>query len=216
MMIRSLQIGTVGARLHGAREVQTAFFKQPVEGSLRLTTLGFEGDEQADHVHHGGPEKATLLYSLEHYAHWERWLGRHPGAAALGENLTTEGLTEAEACIGDTYQVGEAVVQVCQPRVPCFKVEVRHKQKGMVDEVLATGYTGFYVRVLKEGLVGPGDRLTRVGRPAGALTVARAHRILHFEPDNVEGLQHLLAAEGLAQVWQEAARKRLARHGPGG
>jgi len=199
--VRSLQVGAVAPREYEGREVPTGFFKSPVDGSVWLSRLGFEGDQQADLKHHGGPDKAALVYAWEHYAFWEEILGKHPGQAFLGENLTVEGLTEETACIGDVYRVGEALVQVSQPRVPCYKVNIRSGRPDMLKRVVDSLRTGFYLRVLEEGNVTPRDTVTLVRRPEGAPTVAWANRIRHRERHNQEALRQLLAAEGLAEAW---------------
>lgn len=210
--VRALNVGAVKSYGYEGKSVDTAFFKRPVAGPVLLTSLGFAGDQQADQVHHGGPEKAALLYSFAHYAYWEQELGKDPGPAALGENLTVEGLTEETACIGDVYRIGQtAVVQVCQPRIPCFKTNIRQGIPDMLARVSDTGFTGFYVRVLTEGPVAAGDELTLLSRPAGAPTIAEANHIMHRDRDNMAAAERLLAAEGLAEVWRTILLRRLAK-----
>lgn len=209
MIVTALYVGKGVAREYQGRQVETAFFKYPVTEPVFLSKLGCKGDEQSDQVHHGGPDKAALLYAREHYAYWEKELGRDPGPSALGENLTVDGFTEESVCIGDVYQIGEATVQVSQPRVPCYKTNIRHGVPDMVERVLACCYTGIYVRVLKEGHVQVGDTVTLISRPAGAMTIMAANRLFHHDKGNVEGLKRLMAAEGLAPVWCEYVRRRL-------
>lgn len=209
MIITSLQIGKGAVHAYQGKDVETAAFKLPVDGPVHLGRLGFLGDQQVDTVNHGGPHKAVLVYAAAHYPHWERFLGREPGPAALGENLTVDGATEAEVCIGDTYQLGGAVVQVAQPRVPCFKMNLRQGHTAVLQELVRTGYTGWYLRVLEEGPVQKGDRFTLLGRPEGAPSIAFANQIRHHDRENPEGLRRLLQAEGLAPVWIEWLQKRL-------
>lgn len=225
MIVRSLQVGAITTHEYEGRDVPTGFFKHQAEGPRLLGRLGFEGDQQADLKAHGGPDKAALIYPWEHYAYWSRLLGQEPGQelgqargqsqelgpAFMGENLTVEGLTEEAACIGDVYRLGEALVQVSQPRVPCFKVNIRSGRPDMLQLAMDSLYTGYYVRVLEEGRVAAGDRFTLVRRPAGAPTVAWANQIRHREKGNVSALQRLLAAEGLADAWREPVRKLIAR-----
>jgi MOSC domain-containing protein YiiM len=209
VIIASLQIGQIGTHEYQGKAVETAIFKQPVEGPIQLGRLGFTGDQVADTLHHGGAEKAVLVYAQAHYPHWSAFLGRELGPAALGENLTISGATEAEVCIGDTYQLGGAVIQVCQPRVPCFKTNLRLGHTGVLPEIIRTGYTGFYLRVLQEGAVAKGDRFTLLRRPEGAPTVAFANQIRMHERENQAGLRRLLEAEGLAADWVEWLQARL-------
>lgn len=209
MKIESLSIGHGVVREYEGRQVETAIFKAPVEGSVLLTALGFEGDQQMDRVHHGGPEKAVLFYAQAHYPHWEAFLGRPVAPAVTGENLTVSGMTEETVCIGDVYAVGEAVVQVAQPRVPCYKIGIRNGYPGMQNEVNRTGYSGWYVRVLTEGPVQAGDEIKLMRRLEQTMTVAAANRLMHHDKENLEGARQLLRIEGLAQVWQQVMQRRL-------
>jgi MOSC domain-containing protein YiiM len=209
VIVKSLQVGRVAGREYQGTTVPTAFFKDPVTGPRFLSKLGITGDEQADMVHHGGPDKAALVYAVEHYPFWAEFLGREPGPAALGENLTVQGLTEETACIGDSYRIGGAVVQVSQPRIPCFKNNIRHGRTEMLDKVMESMLTGFYVRVFAEGEVQAGDSITLLSRPANAPTVMWANQMLYREQANQDGARRLLAAEGLAEVWCKLMRKRL-------
>lgn len=209
MNIHSLNVGAVATHSHEGRQVATGFFKHPVAEPIHLSASGFMGDQQADLVNHGGPEKAALLYAAEHYPHWKAFLGRDPGASVLGENLTVTDMTEQQVHIGDTYRVGTAVVQVCQPRVPCFKANLRHGHPGILAEVVRTGYSGYYVRVLTEGQVSLGDSLILLDRPAGAPTVAWANHVFHHDRKNRESLLRLLGTEGLAAVWCGVVQKWL-------
>jgi len=136
--------------------VHTGGPKVPVQRSM-LLTLGFDGDGQADRINHGGIDKAVCVYPFDHYAHWEKALGRQLEPGAFSENLTISGAIEPEVCIGDVFGVGEAVVQVSQPRTPCGKLAGKNGQRLLTRWVGQTGFTGFYMRVLSEGLVGAGD-----------------------------------------------------------
>ena len=153
--IRSLNVGKPRDLQFGKKEITTGINKKPVSNPVYLSTLNFTGDGQGDLVHHGGRDKAVCVYSYEHYPYWEKELGKPLDFSAFGENLTLLGLTEDELCIGDSFQIGEAVVQVSQPRQPCFKLSLIHERKDMPLLIQNTGYTGYYFRVLKEGMVAP-------------------------------------------------------------
>jgi len=211
MIVRAIHVGAPAEYQYQGKTVTTAFFKYPVHQPLFLGTTGFAEDAQVDRQHHGGPDKAALLYPWEHYAHWQQNLGKDPGPAAMGENLTVEGLTEEQACIGDVYTIGGAVVQVSQPRVPCYKTAIRHGVDDMAARVTERGFTGFYVRVLTEGTVAVGDALKLVSRPEGAPTVAQANRIFYDDSASLADVQALVDAEGLAEVWRTHLGKRLGR-----
>jgi MOSC domain-containing protein YiiM len=178
MRVISVNVATVGALFieqHGhTHRIITGIHKQPVQQAVAVTTLGLAGDEQADLTVHGGLDKAVYAYPVEHYAFWETQrlaaLKRHepltPGA--MGENLTLQGLQESEVWIGDRLHVGTAVLQVTEPRQPCFKFNAKmgfsHASKMMVQ----TGNTGFYLRVIRPGEIRAGDGITLVPGPRTA------------------------------------------------
>jgi MOSC domain-containing protein YiiM len=157
----------------GGRQVRSAIWKAPVAGRVRVTRLNLEGDKQSDLRVHGGPDKAVYVYPSEHYAYWAREL---PALdlpwGAFGENLTTEGLLEADMRIGDSFRAGTAELRVTQPRSPCYKLMVRFDREDMVRRFLDSGRTGFYVAVVTEGDVAAGDPIERVARSDREVTIA--------------------------------------------
>jgi len=154
---------------------RTAFFKKPVFGPVWLGWLGLDGDRQADPRYHGGPDKAVLAYSADHYAAWREDPGfSNLAHGAFAENFTIAGLDEATVCIGDKYRVGEAFVEVSQPRGPCWKIARRWKRPDLTARVAKTGRTGWYLRVLGEGYVEAGDEVSLVERPLHAVTMREA------------------------------------------
>lgn len=205
MLIQALNVGKIRS-LNG---FQTAFAKEPVAGPIFLGALGFAGDEQADKRHHGGPEKAVCCYPFAHYAYWDAFYGRPLPRPIFGENLTLTDCTEETVSIGDVYQAGTAVVQVCQPRVPCNSINKRHRLSDILQQATKTEYTGFYLRVLTEGQVSPGDELKLLERPAETLTVAQANEIFYRRRSDREALTGLLATPGLAEEWCDWATERL-------
>lgn len=133
------------------KPLTTGIYKYPAPGEVFVGITQMDGDGQADLKHHGGPDKAVCVYPYEHYAYWEQQLDKKLDYSAFGENLTVTGLLETEVCIGDIFEIGEVVVQVSQPRFPCFKISSKHAVKDFPAWVLDTGYSGFYLRVLREG-----------------------------------------------------------------
>src|SRR5262245_36943234 len=124
--VRELNVGRAGVLRRADREIKTAFIKKPVTHPLPLREPGFDGDEHG-YEFHGGPDKAVLAYAHTHYAFWRQQHGLDlPESAAFGENLTIDGLTEETAHLGDVFQIGSAVIQVTQPRAPCFKIGARY------------------------------------------------------------------------------------------
>lgn len=193
----------------GRRPVRTAFVKAPLDGPVRLGRLGFPGDE---HVYegHGGPDMAALVYSADHYPFW-RGLGLDlPGAGAMGENLTVSGLAETEVFLGDTFEVGAAVIQVCQPRSPCYKLAARYGRKDMAVQLQSSGRTGFLVRVLEEGDVAAGDEV-RLRERGSDVSVAEAGRILDVDRHDLDGTRRLLALPELGSSTRAKLESRLAK-----
>lgn len=139
-----------------------------------LRTLNLDGDRQADLRVHGGPERAVMLYSAEHYASWEGELGRRLEWGAFGETFTVQGIDEDSACIGDVLEVGAAVIQLSEVRGPCYKVAYRTGVPDMIQRIEASGRSGFYARVLREGLVAPGDEVRLADRPNPDWSLDRA------------------------------------------
>lgn len=163
--IVSLQVGSiqkVDSKESGEwwdKEWSTGLFKATRPESCWLDYQGFKGDEQADKSVHGGVDKAICVYPSEHYTHWKNVLNQELPFGAFGENLTIGGLLERELCIGDQFALGDAVVEVSQPRSPCWKIARRWKHKTLAKEVQDTGKTGFYFRVLRHGKVKATDTL---------------------------------------------------------
>lgn len=155
----------------------TSIFKSPVDGAIELGETNLAGDAQADLRVHGGPDKAVCVYSADHFAAWREELPDHacePGA--FGENFTVTGQTESTVCIDDVYAIGTAIVQVSQPRGPCWKLARRWKRLDFVRLVAKTGRTGWYLRVLRPGIVAAGQTFELLERSRPDLTIAQANR----------------------------------------
>src|SRR6516162_7423492 len=167
MRIVSLSVGLPREVEWHGRTVLTSIFKAPVDCRLRVTTLNFEGDEQSDLSVHGGADKAVYAYPSEHYELWRREL---PQAdlpwGVFGENLTTEGLLEADIRIGDRFRAGSAEFVATQPRMPCYKLGIRFGRPDIVKRFLQSGRTGFYFALTLEGEVGAGDSIERIPQAA--------------------------------------------------
>ncbi|WP_042478816.1 MOSC domain-containing protein [Bacillus ndiopicus] len=208
--IISLNVGMPKQVQFQQKEISTGIFKTPTNEALYLSSLNFEGDGQGDLIHHGGREKAVCVYPYEHYPFWENELKRPLEYGALGENLTIKGLLETDVCIGDVFKLGKAIVQVSQPRQPCYKLTVRYGLPDMLLKVQQTGYTGFYFRVLEEGVVSKDDELSLLQRQPKEVTISFANRIMHREKDNIEGIKQILEVEELSSNWRKTFLKRLA------
>lgn len=212
MELVSLNVGKPQTVNHNGQDWQTGIFKVAVTSPLFLSKLGFEGDQVADTVNHGGPDKAVNVYSHEHYAFWEQETGTAlPPVSAFGENLTVRGMLERDVCIGDIYQIGDAVVQISQGRIPCGKITVRTGIEGMRNKFIETKLTGFYLRVLQEGYVSPGSTITLVEKHPAGITLEAINQLLYHEPDNLEETKRVLDSLGdtLSEVWRNILGKRL-------
>lgn len=207
--IVSINTGKPQPLQYQKKEISSGIFKRPVDKALFLSRLNFDGDGQADLKHHGGKDKAVCVYPYEHYSFWEKELNTNFELGAFGENLTSRGLLETEVCIGDIFELGEAVVQVSQPRQPCYKLAARYGYPEMPLRVEETGYTGFYFRVLKEGMVSPGGSLKLVSRHSKAVTLAFANQMMHREKENGDGMRRILDVEELSESWRSTFLKRL-------
>ncbi|PWJ82341.1 MOSC domain-containing protein YiiM [Pseudaminobacter salicylatoxidans] len=196
----------------GLKAAPSGIDKYPVTGRIFLGREGLTGDAQGDRKHHGGPDKALHHYAFEHYAHWIDVIGPRdvlvrPGA--FGENLSTRGLTENEAAIGDIFRIGQAVVQVSQGRQPCWKLNARFDVPDMALLVQRTGLTGWYYRVIEEGFIEVGDALALEDRVSPEWTIRRAWRTLYVDTMNLGELAEMASLAHLPDSWRGYARKRL-------
>ena len=192
------------------RIVLTSIWKSPREGRLHVASSNIDGDEQSDLTVHGGTYKAVYCYPSEHYSYWRDQL---PGVdlpwGVFGENLTTEGLLETEVCIGDRLQIGTAEFQVTQPRSPCFKLGIRFGRDDMITRFLASGRSGFYVSVVREGDIATGDDIRVVERAAGSMSVSDIFD-LHFDDEGkAEQVRRAASIAALSPSWLEHFRKRV-------
>lgn len=211
--IVSINAGKPKRIVYQGKEVETGIYKEPVHRPLYLSKTQLEGDGQADLKVHGGPDKALCVYSADYYDYWEKELGQPLSFGAFGENITVSGLKEAEVCIGDIYQLGEALVQVSQPRRPCFKLSVRYSDVKLPVKLQDTGYTGFYFRVLKEGMIPVNPAFKLVTRHTQGLTVEFVNTCKYHEKDNISGIRMIVSNEALAESWRGSFEKKLAEAG---
>ena len=169
---------------------KSAIVKRPVNNPVAIGALGLAGDEQADRVNHGGPEMAVHVYPQDHHAFWRQELGDHPllgEPGAFGSNLAVSGLLETDLNIGDRYRLGTALLEVSQPRKPCWKIEHRFGHKGMVATILRTGRSGWYFRVIEEGVAQAGDELSLLQRGSKDWTVAKVFAQLWGVGEKADG-----------------------------
>ncbi|MBI4847671.1 MAG: MOSC domain-containing protein [Nitrospirae bacterium] len=207
--VESLNIGIPKKEVFHGKEVMTGICKTPVSLHLHLTKTGFEGDGVADLKHHGGADKAVCVYSINHNPYWEDALGIKLPPAPFGENLSVSELLEDAVCIGDIFLAGTALVQVSQPRQPCKTVALRYGRDDMVKLIVNSGRTGFYLRVLEEGVVWKGAQLILKARDSSNITVSFANHIYHHQKSNCEAIKEILAAQALSGSWRQSFQKML-------
>jgi MOSC domain-containing protein YiiM len=182
----------------------TAIWKSPVDGRVAIAGVNLAGDDQADREVHGGPDKAVYAYASEDAAWWEEELGHVVEPGSFGENLTLQGVAVTNALIGERWEVGRAVLEVAQPRIPCFKLGARMNDPDFPKRFAAAGRPGAYLRVVREGDVGAGDAVRVVWRPTHDLTVGDVADIYHHDHSRVD---RLLGAPELTESWQVWAHK---------
>ncbi|MEM6476917.1 MAG: MOSC domain-containing protein [Pseudomonadota bacterium] len=190
----------------------SAIAKRPREGVVQLLEDGFAPDEQADRRVHGGPEKAVHLYPLDHHAFWrgeleDTALLDEPGA--FGSNLAVRDVTENDVCIGDRFRLGTALIEVNQPRQPCWKVDHRFGVKGMVKTIIKTGRCGWYFRVLETGEVQAGDAMERVEQGHADWSVERVFACLIAGKASADELRELAGLERLNSGLRQRAEAKL-------
>ncbi|MFZ1031757.1 MAG: MOSC and FAD-binding oxidoreductase domain-containing protein [Candidatus Acidiferrales bacterium] len=185
------------------RTVHTGVWKNPVTGRCRVGRLNLDGDGQGDLAGHGGEHRAVFVYQIEAYRYWQAQLKRTDFVyGQFGENFTIEGLADDAVCIGDRYQIDTALFEVTQPRVTCFRVGIRMNEPRMAALLTSSGRPGFYFRVLREGEVGAGDEIVKVGEAGERMTVAEINALLYLPPHPRERLERALRIEALAAGWR--------------
>jgi MOSC domain-containing protein YiiM len=198
----------------GTKGVLSGVKKRATSGPWQVLRNGLAGDAQADSRHHGGPEKALHHYAREHYA---AWIAEDPALAqalvspgAFGENLSTLGIGEETICIGDVFAAGSAVIQVSQGRQPCWKLNVRFDRPDMARRVQQSGRTGWYYRILREGVIEAGGALELVERPRPDWPVSRVNALLYRCTLDFKALSEMARLAELSRSWRELAARRLA------
>ena len=185
------------------KTVRTSVWKFPVEGRRMVRKLNIDGDGQADLAGHGGEQRAVFVYQMDSYDHWKRFLGRDDFSfGQFGENFTVDGLPDDEVCIGDQYRIGNAVFEVSQPRVTCYRVGIRMNEPRMPALLVAHRRPGFYFRVLLEGEVGAGDDIVKVADGPEQITVAEMDALLYLPGHSREQVERALRVPALSKGWQ--------------
>lgn len=200
-------------RTLGVGRRKSAIDKRPTPPPWVIGPEGLDGDRQANRVHHGGPEKALHHYPFDHYPLWRAEIGDPPLLAtpgAFGENLSAEGWTELNVCVGDLVRFGKALLQVSQGRQPCLTLNLRFRRSDMALRVQKSGRAGWYYRVIEAGVADADATLQVVARPRPDWPLARLNRLLYVDPLNRPLLAEMASLPELADNWRSLAARRLA------
>jgi ferredoxin-NADP reductase/MOSC domain-containing protein YiiM len=206
----SVNVGLPRDVTWNGKNIRTAVWKAPVTGRRMVRKLDIDGDAQADLAGHGGEQRAVLVYQMDSYHYWERFLGRTDFSfGQFGENFTVDGLPDNEVCIGDRYRIGDAIFEVTQPRVTCYRVGVRLNEPRMAALLVEHRRPGFYLRVLQEGEVAAGDDIVKVADGPERTTVAEVDALLYLPGHSNEQLQRALRIPALSKGWQSSFQAML-------
>ena len=206
----SLNVGLPRDVTWNGKKVHTAIWKSPVKDRRMARKLNIVGDAQGDLVGHGGEQRAVFVYQIDSYHYWERILARGDFMfGQFGENFTVEGLPDNEVCIGDRYRIGDAIFEVTQPRVTCYRVGIRMNEPRMAALLVAHRRPGFYFRVLQEGEVGAGDDIVRIADGPERISVAEVDALLYLPGHSSEQLERALRIPALSKGWQSSFQAML-------
>ncbi|MEW8986369.1 MAG: MOSC domain-containing protein [Bacillus sp. (in: firmicutes)] len=186
---------------NGKKE-QSAIRKKRVAQAF-LSKDSFRGDGVAATEFHGGPDRAVCFYPMEHYTKWSDEFGKDLAAPTFGENISASGMTEADIYIGDTYKLGEAVIQVSQGRVPCSKISKNNQIGQLLKRVVETGYTGYFFRVIQEGMVYEDSEIILLERKQNNMSILRANKIYFHDRNDYGAIEELLHIDELAEEWKK-------------
>jgi MOSC domain-containing protein YiiM len=209
-VVESVNVGTPREVSWRGGTVTTAIWKDPVQGRVRVRGANVDGDRQANLEVHGGVDKALYAYAAEDLEWWAGQLGRAVAPGSFGENLTVRGVDVSGALVGERWRAGGTLLEVSQPRIPCFKLGIRMGSQRFPSRFAAAGRPGAYLRILAEGAVAAGDPVEVVHRPGHGLTVAEVSRIYHQDH---AGAARLLQVPELSGSWKQWA-ERLVTDGP--
>lgn len=210
MKILSVNVGQPREVFAGGQLVTTGIYKEPVAGRVMARRLNLDGDRQADLSVHGGAFKAVYAYPAEHYEFWRAELpDMELPFGMFGENLTVEGLNEREVHIGDTLRVGCALMQVTQPRMPCYKLAIKFGREDIIKRFMQSTRSGFYLSVLEEGEVGAGDAIEQISQDGNGVTVTDIVRLYSTDKYNLDLLRRATQLEALPQDWRDYFQERI-------
>lgn len=204
--VLSVNVGQIRDFDYNGRPAKSAIWKSPVAGRVAASGVNLAGDDQADRKAHGGRDKAIYAYAVEDYQWWESELGRALDYGEFGDNLTLQGMDVTGALVGERWQVGSTLVEVSEPRIPCWRFAVRMQDPQFPRRFTAASRPGTYLRILTEGEVGAGDEIRVHSRPDHDLTIGEFFRIFSRDQDE---LGRLLSVPEVSTSWKEWIEKRI-------
>src|SRR6266576_367259 len=208
----SVNVGLPRDVVWRGRTVRTGVWKRPVTGPRMARRLNLDGDGQGDLAGHGGEHRAVFVYQIDSYHYWQRQLGRDDFTyGQFGENFTIDGLPDQEVCIGDRYRIGQALFEVTQPRVTCYRVGIRMNEPQMAALLVAHGRPGFYFRILDEGEVEAGVDIVRGAAGPERITVAELNALLYLPDHRKSRLEQALRIPALSAGWRTSFEALLER-----
>lgn len=214
MQLLSIQVGKIQTQTYNGKDWTTAYFKQPVAGSVEVGVFNVQGDEQQHKKFHGGPHRAVLMYSAENYERWHEELNlpEELPYGAFAENFTVNGLDEATVCLGDTFQIGDTVcLQVAQPRQPCHQIYQALGIRGISQKAIQTSRTGWYLRVLQIGDVEAGMPIQLIERLHPDWTIERCHEVMRERASRPDAAAAMAAIEELEPSWRKRLQQAAAK-----
>ena len=193
----------------GTKKTTTGYFKKPVSHRIFLDFLGFNDDGVGDKRIHGGKDMAVCVYSTDHFSYWANKLDREILPSSFGENLSISGMVETVVSIGDIFEIGETQVQVSQPREPCHKINKVFKDQSIACTIKKTGFSGYYLRVIKPGFIEPNAIIKRVHKEN--FSIEKVNALFRKGGANIEQLQELISLPSLSGKWKKKIENRLNR-----
>ncbi|OCX43629.1 sulfurase [Campylobacter ornithocola] len=203
--IKSLQIG----KIKNYNTFHSAFIKDIYLNSLQIYVDRILDNEIADKIHHGNLEKVVFANSVQNYTLWNNYLNKYLNFGEMGENLSIEGLDENKVCCGDIHEIGTCILQVSQPRKPCFKISSIHKYSNFTQEIFKSGKTGWYYRVLKEGIINKNEKIKILQKDKTDLSIMELNQLFFNPFENLNSLEKLEKISTLAKGWKESIYARL-------
>ena len=210
--ILSINVSKPVPLVYKGRRVQSSIRKQPVTGAVALGVYGLDGDQQADLRNHGGREKSVYIYPSEHYKTWQEHLNKRLAYGTLGENLTVKDLLETELCVGDRLGIADAIVEITQPRIPCYKLEMSVEHDGFAKTFARSCKLGAYTKIIKGGTLAAGEDLVFVHRAPERISVHQIAHLYFIDKQNYDALEQAVKLKALPNFIRHVFEKRLASH----